>query len=352
MSDDTSAAGSEPVRWGFLTTGKIARAVAADHALVDSARLVADGALSLASAEAFVAEHAPGARPHGSYAALVADPEVEVVYVGSPHALHLEHARLAIEAGKHVLCEKPLTLNAREATEMVRLAREHDVFLMEAMWTACHPVVRALRARLAAGEFGTPRQLRAELGFVVAAGPDDRLLDPALGASALLDMGIYPLTLAQLLLGEPEELTATAVLSEAGIDLDVAIAGRYPGGALATMSASMTSWSDRSAAIATDRGRIEVEGQFHHPERAVFHPYLDGSTNDRSGYGEPVVVEGSEPVLGRGYAHEVAEVDRCVRAGLRESPLVPHAQTLAVMRQLDDVRRQVGVTYPADEPGD
>jgi predicted dehydrogenase len=219
---------------------------------------------------------------------------------------------------------------------------------MEAMWTACHPVVSALRDRLADGELGTPRQLRAELGFVVSAGPDDRLLDPALGASALLDMGIYPLTLAQLLLGEPEELTATAVLSDAGIDLDVAIAGRYPGGALATMSASMTSWSDRSAAIATDRGRIELEGQFHHPERAVFRPYLDGSTNDRSGYGEPVVIEGSEPVLGRGYAHEVAEVDRCVRAGLRESPLVPHAQTLAVMRQLDDVRRQVGVTYPAD----
>ena len=340
---------TDPVRWGFLTTGKIARAVAADLALVDSARLVAVGARAKDSAEAFVAQHAPGARAHASYAELVADPEVEVVYVGSPHALHLEHARLAIEAGKHVLCEKPLTLNAREAAEMVALAEQHDVFLMEAMWTACHPVVRELRARLADGEFGTPRQLRAELGFVVAAGADDRLLDPALGASALLDMGVYPLTLAQLMLGEPEELMATAVLSATGIDLDVAIAGRYPSGALATMSASMTSWSDRSAAIATDRGRIELVGQFHHPEQAVFRPYLDGD-NDRSGYGEPVVVRGAEPVLGRGYAHEVAEVDRCVRAGLRESPLVPHAQTLAVMRQLDDVRRQIGVTYPADEP--
>ena len=188
-TDDATPAG-EPVRWGFLATGKIARSVAADLALVPSARLVAVGARRRESAEAFVAEHAPGARAHASYADLVADPDVEVVYVASPHALHLEHARMAIEAGKHVMCEKPLTLNTRDAEEMVRLARQHGVFLMEAMWTACHPVVRELRDRLRTGEFGTPRQLRAELGFVVSAGPDDRLLDPALGASALLDMGI------------------------------------------------------------------------------------------------------------------------------------------------------------------
>ena len=209
-------------------------------------------------------------------------------------------------------------------------------------------VVRELRERLHAGDFGTPRQLRAELGFVVSAGPDDRLLDPALGASALLDMGIYPLTFAHLMLGAPEQLTATASLSEGGIDLDVALAGRYPGGALATMSASMTSWSDRSASIATDTGRVELHGQFHHPDKAVFHPFDRGSTNDVSGQVEPVEVLGREPVVGRGYAHEIAEVDRCVRAGLRESPLVPHDQTLAIMRQLDDVRRRLGVTYPAD----
>ena len=146
-TDDPTPAG-EPVRWGFLATGKIARSVAADLALVPSARLVAVGARRLESAEAFVAEHAPGTRAHASYADLVADPDVEVVYVASPHALHLEHARMAIEAGKHVMCEKPLTLNARDAEEMVRLAREHDVFLMEAMWSACHPVVRELRESL------------------------------------------------------------------------------------------------------------------------------------------------------------------------------------------------------------
>ena len=143
-----SSRAAEPVRWGFLTTGKIARSVAADLALVPTARLVAVGARRQESADAFAAEHAPGARAHASYAALVADPDVEVVYVASPHALHLEHARMAIEAGKHVMCEKPLTLTARDAEEMVRLARQHDVFLMEAMWSACHPVVRELRESL------------------------------------------------------------------------------------------------------------------------------------------------------------------------------------------------------------
>ena len=337
--------GQQTVRWGFLTTGKIARKVAADLALVPGSELVAVGARRLESAEAFVAEHAPGARAHASYADLVADDRVDVVYVASPHALHLEHVRMALEAGKHVLCEKPVALDLAQAQEMVRLARHHDRFLMEAMWTACHPVVRELRERLASGELGTPRTLRAELGFHVDAAPDDRLLDPVLGASALLDMGIYPLTLAHLLLGAPERLHAEANLSERGTDMDVAVLGRYPGGALATLSASMTSWSDRSAALATDRGHVHLEGQFHHPDAAVFVP------RDAAGVeGEPVRITGREPVVGGGYGNEVAEVARCVREGLRESPWVPHQQTLALMAQLDDVRRQVGVELPGADP--
>jgi predicted dehydrogenase len=339
------------IGWGILAAGKIAHSFARDLALVPGATLAAVGSRRAESARAFADQHVGPSGPpaaHGSYEELVADPGVDVVYVASPHALHLEHARLAFEAGKHVLCEKPLTLTGAEAEAMAALAREHDRFLMEAMWTACHPVVRRLRADLAVGRFGTPRQLHAELGFRVDAGPCDRLLDPTLGAGALLDMGVYPLTFAHLMLGEAEELHGTAVLSEGGIDLDVAITGRYPGGALATLSASMTSWSSRSASIATDRGRIDV-ASFHHPTHAVFTPFADRGSGDRVGPGERVVVEGDEPVLGGGYGNEAAEVVRCLRAGLRESPLVPHAQTLALMRQMDEVRRQVGVRYAADE---
>ena len=155
-----------PIRWGFLATGRIADTVARDLALLSDHRLVAVGSRRPEAARAFAEEHAGPhgvPRAHGSYEELVADPEVDVVYIASPHSLHLEHARMALEAGKHVLCEKALTLTAADAEEMVRLAGMHDRFLMEAMWTACHPVIRAVRDGLAAGRFGTPRHLR-EIG--------------------------------------------------------------------------------------------------------------------------------------------------------------------------------------------
>ncbi|GGO76862.1 Gfo/Idh/MocA family protein [Nocardioides deserti] len=342
MTDPAANEPAAPTRWGILATGKIAHTFARDLALVPDAELVAVGSRRGEAAEAFATEH--GGRPHASYEALVADPDVEVVYVASPHALHLEHARMAFEAGKHVLCEKPLTLTTADAEEMVRLARQHDRFLMEAMWTACHPLVRAVVDQVRSGRFGTPRHLHAELGFRVDAGPDDRMFDPSLGASALLDMGVYPLTFAHLVLGEAEQLRATAALSDRGIDLDVAVSGRYPGGALATMTASMTSWSSRAAAIATDLGRIDVP-DFHHPTTATFTPYADGSTNDDDLRRQPVEIVADDPVVGRGYGNEVAEVGRCLRAGLRESPWVPHDQTLTLMRQMDTIRAQVGVDF-------
>lgn len=329
---------TDAIRWGILATGKIAHSFARDLALVPDAELVAVGSRSSENARAF-ADTYGAAAAHASYEDLVADPSVDVIYIATPHSMHLANSRLAFTAGKHVLCEKPLTLTAADAQEMVRLAAEHDRFLMEAMWMACHPVIRELAASIRAGRFGVPRQLHAELGFRVNADATDRMLSPALGASTLLDMGIYPLTFAHLMLGEAEALSANAVLSDGGIDLDVALSGRYPGGALATMSASMTSWSSRSAAIATDLGRIDIPGQFHHPAYATFTP-ADG--------GPVIRIEGAEPVLGLGYGNEIMEVGRCLREGLRESPWVPHEQTLTLMRQLDDVRAQIGVTYAAE----
>ncbi len=332
-------------RWAILGPGRIARTFASDLALVPGAELVAVGSRSAERARGFAEEFGVAAS-YGSYEELVGDPDVDVVYIASPHALHLEHARLAFEAGKHVLCEKPLTLSAAEAEEMIALATEHERFLMEAMWTACHPVILAVRDRIRAGDLGTPRQLHAELGFVVPPEASPRMRQPELGASALLDMGIYPLTLAHLMLGEAEELVATAGLSDDGIDLDVAISGRYPGGALATMTASLTSWSSRRAEIATDTGRLTLE-DFHHPAVAAWTSYAAGSGDGTIG-ADPEHITGATPVIGHGFSHEIAEVGRCLDAGLRESPLVPHAQTLTILRQMDDVRRQVGVEFPTD----
>ena len=174
--------------------------------------------------------------------------------------------------------------------------------------------------------------------MVVETDPSDRLLDPALGAGALLDMGIYPLTLAHLVLGEPERLAATANLSTSGIDLDVSIAGLYPGGATAALTASMTSISPRTASVATELGLFDLPRGFHHPD------HLQWTASDAPA-GTTERIEPDEPVLGRGYGNEILEVHRCLRAGALTSELVAPQQTLSLMRQMDDVRSQIGVVY-------
>jgi predicted dehydrogenase len=326
----------EKIRWGVLAPGRISHAFVTDLALVPDAELVATGSRSLERATAFATEF--GGAAHGSYEELVDDPRVDVVYVASPHALHEEHTRLALEAGKAVLCEKPMTLDAPSTEALFAEAAARGLFLMEAMWMACHPRIRKLQALLADGEHGTARQVHADLGFVVRSDPSDRLLDPALGAGALLDMGIYPLTLAHLLLGEPERLTAVAGVSPTGIDLDIAIAGLYPGGATAALTASMTSQSSREASVATEIGRFTLPRDFHSPTAMQWTSY-------RTPEGASEWIEPDEPVIGQGYGNEIVEVHRCLRAGALTSELVPPEQTISLMRQMDDLRAQIGVTY-------
>ena len=326
-----------PVRWGILATGNISTSFVRDLGLTPGAELRAVGSRSADSAGRFAADHGIE-RAYGSYAALLADPEVDVVYIGTPHTLHLENARAAFEAGKHVLCEKPLAMNLREAEELVSLAARHDRFCMEAMWMACNPVIRAITQGLRSGRFGQARQVHADLGFVVDRPTGDRLVDPALGAGALLDMGIYPLTLANLVLGPARDLAATASLSADGYDTDLAIAGRHDGGALSSLTSSMTSWSPRTATIATSTGRVDLPADFHCPTSARW----------TAGRGEPEAIEGVEPLIGRGYGNEALEVQRCLADGVRESSLVPHDQSLSVIEQMDRVRRSVGVRYAVD----
>jgi predicted dehydrogenase len=325
-----------PVRFGILATGKIARTFAANVALLDDAVVTAVGARREDAARAFAADFGlPSA--YGDYAALVADPDVDVVYVATPHALHKEHALMALEAGKSVLCEKAFTLTGDDAAELVEAARERELFLMEAMWMRCLPLMRRLGQLVESGALGTVLQVRADLGFVVDKPETDRLLDPALGGGALLDMGVYPLTFAQLMLGEPDRVAATAGRATSGIDLNLAVAQSYASGAVASLSSSMTAMSPRTASVATDRGRVDLPGPFHHPAAAVWTP-LDGGPAQTW----------TEPMIGTGLAHEALEVVRCLRNGELESPLVPLAETVALMRQMDEIRQQVGVRYAAD----
>lgn len=326
-----------PVRWGILATGKIATAFVSDLAQLPEAdvEIAAVAARRLESAEEFAAVHGVGTA-YGDYRQLVEDPDVDVVYVATPHALHKEHVLLALEAGKPVLCEKAITLTGDDAADLVDEARSRGLFLMEAMWTRCIPLVRRLGQLLDSGAIGSVQQLRADLGFHVDRPPTDRLLDPSLGGGALLDMGIYPITFAHLFLGEPSQVAATATLSEAGVDLNLAVAQSYDSGAVAALTASMTAQSPTTASIATERALIELPSGFHHPTTATV-TLDDGSTETMT-----------EPVIGSGLAHEALEVVRCLRNGEVESPLVPLDETVALMRQMDSIRRQIGVRYAAD----
>ena len=332
-----------PVRWGVLATGKIATAVVSDLVRLDECEVTAVAARRQESADEFAAKHGI-ATAYGDYRALVEDPNVDVVYIATPNSLHREHVELAFDAGKAELCEKSLTLTAPDAERLVALARERSLFLMEAMWMRCNPVVRRLQQLLGSGALGSVRQVRADLGFVVDKPPTDRLLDPALGGGALLDMGIYPLTFAHLFLGEPSSVAATAALSEAGVDLNLALSLGYQGGAVAALTSSMTAWSPRDASIATDRGRIDVPAPFHNPTSATWTP--SDTDPDLGGPGEPQQV--TAELAGGGYTHEALEVVRCLRAGETESPLVPLDDSVRLMRLMDRIRDQIGVRYAGD----
>jgi predicted dehydrogenase len=323
---------TDPLRWGVLATGQIAQSFAEDLALLPDHTLAAVGSRDPATARAFADEHGTDAhgtaRAHGSYAALAGDPDVDVVYVATPHSRHVEDVMTCFEAGKAVLCEKALAMNADDAAALVREARDRDLFFAEAMWMRTNPAVREARRLVRAGACGRVGMLEAQLGFV-APTHKLRLWDPAIGAGALLDIGIYPLTLAHLLLGEPRTVTAAGTLSDRGIDLAGGAVLTYDDGAVATLGWSQVARTHDRATISGDAGRIELPARFHHPDELVL--ATDASVD--------TIVR---PRTGRGYTHEIEEVGRCLRAGLIESDLLPLDETVAILRQVDRILAQIG----------
>ncbi|MFB7288405.1 Gfo/Idh/MocA family protein [Actinacidiphila glaucinigra] len=334
----TESVGSgRKVRWGILATGGIAASFAEDlRELKDEAEIVAVGSRRLDSARAF-ADRFGIPRAYGSWTELADDEGVDVVYVATPHSAHRVAAGLCLRAGRSVLCEKPFTVNAVEARELADLARAHGRFLMEAMWTYCNPVVRRLTELVADGAIGEVRSVHADFGLAGPFDPGHRLLDPALGGGALLDLGVYPVSFAHLLLGEPDEVQAWAHLTEDGVDDNTGMLLGYDSGAMAVLSCSLTADTAQTAVVTGSAGRIEVPASFFHPDRFVLH---------RKGR-EPEEFGAPDDGL-RGLQHEAAEVMRCLRAGERESPLVPLEGSLAVMRTLDTVRDRIGVRYPGE----
>ncbi|MCX3059640.1 Gfo/Idh/MocA family protein [Streptomyces beihaiensis] len=337
MATRASVAG-ERVRWGILSTGGIAARFTADLLDLPDAEVVAVASRSEESAARFADRFGIG-RAYGGWDALAADGDVDVVYVAAPHAAHRAAAGLCLEAGRAVLCEKAFTLNAPEAEELVALARAKDVFLMEAMWMYCHPLVRRLKALVDDGAVGEVRTVQADFGLAGPFGAAHRLRDPAQGGGATLDLGVYPVSFAHLLLGEPERVAASAALSPEGVDLQTGMLLSWASGAQAVLHCAINAGTGVTASVTGSAGRIDVPGGFFHPDRFVLH---------RDGREPEEFTAAPQDGPRDSMRHEALEVMRCLRAKETESPVVPLAGSLAVMRTLDAVRERIGVRYPGE----
>jgi predicted dehydrogenase len=329
---------AEPIRWGILGTGKIARALATALQDVPDAVLAGVASRSLEKAEAFAADfHASAA--YGSYEELAAAADIDLVYIATPHPQHAANALLALNAGKGVFCEKPFTMNRREAEAVVALARSKNLFLMEAMWTRFMPALAEVKRLIALGEIGSVHQVVADFGFTATFGPEHRVYNPELGGGALLDLGIYPLSIAASLLGPVVDVQAQAEMGPTGVDVQTGFTLKHEGGGLSVCSCSFQARTPGELTVSGSRGHIRMNTMFHRA-RSITVSLEDGSTRTID-----------TPYLGNGYVHEVIEAQRCYRERLIESPGMTHAETLALMEVMDEVRRQIGLVYAADRAG-
>jgi predicted dehydrogenase len=322
------------LRWGILGAGFIAGKFINAVTRHTASKIEAIGsrdagkAARLASAQGIDASH-------HSYEGLVSDPRVQAVYVATPHPFHLEHALLAIAAGKPVLIEKPMARNAKEAVLIAEAARSAGVFAMEAMWTRFLPHMTKLRDVVAKGELGQIVQMHAEHGQRFAFDPSHRVYDPDLAGGALLDLGVYPMSFIHDTLGEPTRVSAIGALTETGVDGNVSLVLGYEGKLQATLSTTLWALTGITASITGTEGRVSFGGPFlrptsftvHRPEGAYW--TFDGEARN-------------------GFQYEIAEVARCVTEGRTESAILGLDDSIAVLRTLDEARRQVGVRYEGE----
>lgn len=328
------------MRWGIAGTGGIATEFARALARVEGGQLVGVGSRSLTRATDF-ARATGAARAHGSLPGLLADDDVDVVYIASPQSEHAAHAVAALEAGKHVLVEKPFTLDVGQAQRVLAAADRSGMFLMEAMWSRFLPAYVRLRELVTGGAIGEVRAVHATLGFPAVKVPVHRLLDPALGGGALLDLGVYPVHLATCLLGAPDAVAAVASIGPTGVDLDTAVSLRWASGSVATAQASLTTWLPMTGVVVGTEGWLELPAPHHVPESLTLHVHRDGGQ-------PPLRTVEEHPTGGDGLRFEIAHVHECLARGLRESPVMPWDQTLSLMTVLDQVRAEIDLVFPGE----
>jgi len=319
-----------PIRWGFIGLGRMAANVAGDWANQRNGELHAVASRSLERAEQFASRFGAG-KAYGSYAELLADPQVDAVYVATPHSVHTRDGLAAIAAGKPLLMEKAFTATLDGAQQLVRAAREAEIFAMEAMWTRFQPAIVKARELIEGGAIGEVRTVHADLGVARPVDASDRLFALELGGGTLLDLGVYVVNFAQMILGKPQRITASGILGETGVDVESSLMLEYDGGRTALLSTSFLAPSPGYARVFGTQGWIDVPPRFHHPDRLVLH---------RTG------AEAQELVLpprGAGYAHEFDEVSAALGAGQTESQVMPLQASLEVQEILQTAADAIGV---------
>lgn len=329
---------SRKIRWGILGCGNIANKFAADLKWVNDSELVAVASRSHQKADEVSTRY--GVRhAFNSYEALVSCPEVDVIYIATPHGLHFEHAMLCIQHKKAVLCEKAFGLNAFQVKAMIEAARKNKVFIMEAFWTKFLPQYQKVISLIESGTLGEIRMVQADFGFKASNPPSQRLYDPELGGGVLLDIGIYPVFLAISLLGKPVEILATMKAFPSGADEQIAMVLKFENGALANLSATFDAVTPVEATITGKDGYIKMSNRFHNAVANV--ELIKNATHVELGH--------IHREVGYGYQFEARHVVECLQNNLLESPVMTHADSILLIETLDRIRKCCGIRYPADE---
>jgi len=326
---------SDKIKWGIIGCGKIAHKFVSDLALIDEAVLTAVASRSYEKADEFAQKH-KAKKAYGSYDELFLDPEIDIVYIATPHHLHAELSIKAMENNKHVLCEKPLSINYKEAKLIIETSRRTKRFFMEALWTRFNPSFVEVKKRIDDGEIGEIKYINADFAFRSDFSTDDRTLNINLGGGAILDIGIYPAFLTYALLGIPKEIMAKSIFHKtASSDVQTSMIFHYAE-AQAILYSSFESQSDMIARISGTKGQIYLNDRWHH---------ANGYKLIKNGKEQEIEL----PVLGLGYSHEILECHQCLRENKLESSKWSHQNSLDLISILDDVRKQVGLEYPQEK---
>ena len=325
------------IRWGILGTGTIAHKFASDLKFVENAELVAVGSRSLENAKIF-AEEFNIQLSFGSYDALAECDQIDIVYIATPNNLHHPNTLLCLKNAKAVLCEKPLALNEKQILEMIALAHQKNLFLMEALWTKFLPHYRKVIEIVKSGTLGEIKVVLANFGFQANVEPNSRLLNPALGGGSLMDIGIYNIFTTLDILGEPDEINVNINSTEQGIDEQCAVIFKYNNGAMASLFSSISANLGTEVEISGTLGRLKLITPFY-DSTSVLEYYLDG---------KKTVIE-TEKEEGLGYQYEARHATNCLLNGMTESTVVPHADSVLLMQTLDKIRSLAGIVFPDEE---